>query len=156
MSEIQVKTGQWSVSKDPDVLVSLGIGSCVAVCFYDNKNKIGGLAHIMLPSHQNTNVAPLPEAEAQYAGDGIDAVLAKMLLMGCEIQNIKAKIAGGSEMFSNLRLSPQSLGSQNVMSVKTELSKHRVALLSEDTGGHVGRSLWFYLDSGEIEIKKRM
>ena len=36
--------------RDPSVLVTLGLGSCVGVCLYGRSKKIIGMAHIMLPS----------------------------------------------------------------------------------------------------------
>jgi chemotaxis protein CheD len=38
------------VSKAPDKLVTLGLGSCVGLVLFDPVKKVGGLVHIMLPS----------------------------------------------------------------------------------------------------------
>ena len=45
-----VGIGEYRVARPPAVLVSLGLGSCVGVALYDPERKVGGLAHIMLPS----------------------------------------------------------------------------------------------------------
>ena len=33
----------------PEKLITYALGSCVGVCLYDEKYKIAGMAHIMLP-----------------------------------------------------------------------------------------------------------
>ncbi|MCR4947175.1 MAG: chemotaxis protein CheD, partial [Lachnospiraceae bacterium] len=42
-----------------DVLITLGLGSCIGIALYDPTIKLGGLAHIMLPDStkikNNTN-----------------------------------------------------------------------------------------------------
>ena len=46
---IRVGMSEIAVSRSPDVLVAIGLGSCVGVCFYDPVLKYGGMAHVMLP-----------------------------------------------------------------------------------------------------------
>ena len=58
---IKVGMADLKVAKAPDILTTLGLGSCVGIALYDNVAKIGGLAHIMLPDStqikNNSNVA---------------------------------------------------------------------------------------------------
>lgn len=49
MEEIVVSLGEVAIGYEGDILISLGLGSCVAVVLYDPTSKIGGLAHVMLP-----------------------------------------------------------------------------------------------------------
>jgi len=46
---IKVGMADLNVATNPEVLTTLGLGSCVGVCLYDSINKIAGMAHIMLP-----------------------------------------------------------------------------------------------------------
>lgn len=46
---IKVGMADLTVTKYPNILTTLGLGSCVGVCIYDSKNKIIGMIHIMLP-----------------------------------------------------------------------------------------------------------
>ena len=54
---INVGIADTEVAKPPDILRTI-LGSCVGICFYDSVNKIGGLAHIMLPRmiEKNENI----------------------------------------------------------------------------------------------------
>ncbi len=60
---IKVGMAEYKIAKVPEILTTLGLGSCIGICLYDKQAKIAGLAHIMLPfSNQiknNTNKANL-------------------------------------------------------------------------------------------------
>lgn len=158
MSEKTVGTGQIEIGRESDVLDALGIGSCVVVCLYDKQNKIGGLAHIMLPESkrdENDNMNG-ESAPAEFVSSGIDALVNIMRENGAEVEKLVAKIAGGSEMFEGIRTTPISLGVQNVNAAKQKLNEMGINIISEDVGGNVGRSIRFFIDEGDVEIRKRM
>ena len=46
---IVVGISDYKMAKNPGVLVTYALGSCIGICIYDRKLKIGGLSHIMLP-----------------------------------------------------------------------------------------------------------
>lgn len=45
----RIGMGEGIVAKEPCIISSVGIGSCVVVTLYDTQQCIGGMAHIMLP-----------------------------------------------------------------------------------------------------------
>ena len=47
--EIVVRVSDMAVATADEVLVTVGLGSCVAIMLYDPDARIGGLAHILLP-----------------------------------------------------------------------------------------------------------
>ena len=48
-----VGLGEMKVSRGADdVLVCLGLGSCVALCYHDPVAKVGAMAHIVLPGSE--------------------------------------------------------------------------------------------------------
>ena len=50
MSEvIKVGMADLNVCKAPDVITTLGLGSCIGLVFYDPVSKVGGMVHYMLP-----------------------------------------------------------------------------------------------------------
>ena len=51
---INISIGDYYASKEPAIIYTL-LGSCVAVCLYDRKNRIGGMNHILLPGSPNMN-----------------------------------------------------------------------------------------------------
>jgi len=50
MSE-QIKVGisDYKIAQAPDVLVTIGLGSCIGIAIYEPKSRMGALSHIMLP-----------------------------------------------------------------------------------------------------------
>ena len=48
--EIVVHVAEYKVGGAGDVLLTIGLGSCVAVALHDSEARVGGLAHILLPS----------------------------------------------------------------------------------------------------------
>jgi len=52
MGMIVVGMADLKVAKNPDILTTLGLGSCVGITLYDKIQKIGGLAHVMLPTYK--------------------------------------------------------------------------------------------------------
>jgi chemotaxis protein CheD len=56
MDVIKVGMADLAVCKAPQKLMTAGLGSCVGVCIYDPRTKVGGLAHIMLPNSDQVKV----------------------------------------------------------------------------------------------------
>ncbi|HML25802.1 MAG TPA: chemotaxis protein CheD, partial [Methanomethylovorans sp.] len=50
---IVVGMADYAVTRSPEKLTTLGLGSCVGIALYDPVTKIGGLLHIMLPTIEN-------------------------------------------------------------------------------------------------------
>ena len=50
VQEIRVKVADYAVATGDTIISTLGLGSCVAIMLYDGSSRIGGLAHILLPS----------------------------------------------------------------------------------------------------------
>lgn len=135
----------------PDGLTTLGLGSCVGISLYDAKNRIAGMAHIMLPdstqSRNNVNVA-------KFADTAIVQLLNEMIKLGAKKENICAKLAGGAQMFAFSNTNDMmKIGQRNVIASKEELSKLRIPIVAEDTGGNFGRTIELYSTDGRLVIK---
>ena len=67
---VSVAIGQWAVAAAPAKVRTL-LGSCVGVVLYDRAAKLGGLAHIVLPSARGAVDHP-----GKYADTAIPALIA--------------------------------------------------------------------------------
>ncbi len=71
--EIIVRVADLRVGKGHDVLVTVGLGSCVAILLYDPDARVGGLAHILLPSQAlsrtDQNAAKFPQTAIPHLLD---------------------------------------------------------------------------------------
>lgn len=152
MSEIiKVGMADLNVCRCPDVLTTLGLGSCVGVALYDPVTKISGLLHCMLPdSTQFRNNSNL----AKFADTGIDELIKQMKLIGASESRLVAKIAGGAQMFaSSSQNDALRVGERNALAVKKKLSELHIKLLAEDCGLNFGRTVEFYSENGQYLIK---
>lgn len=151
MNVIKIGMADLNVTKAPGILTTLGLGSCVGIALFDKKNKIAGLVHIMLPSSEeiknNSN-------KAKFADTGIELLLEKMIALGADKKNVKAKIAGGSQMFSfNSNNDVLKIGERNVIATKKKLKELSIPIVSEDTGGNYGRTIELNSEDGSLLVK---
>ena len=148
---IKVGMADLNICKSPDIITTIGLGSCIGLTFYDPITKIGGLVHYMLPDstqmRNNTNIA-------KFADTGIDALLRKVLMAGANRNRLVAKIAGGAKMFqvsggSNV----SNIGERNALAAKAKLRELRIRLVAEDTGLNFGRTVELHCETGDFYIK---
>lgn len=153
MSEmIKVGMADLKACKAPDALTTLGLGSCVGVCLYDSVTKVSGMAHIMLPdSKQITRQQSNP---MKFADTGIDMLLNDMIKLGADKKRLKAKIAGGAQMFAfNSTSAIGRIGDRNVEAVKAKLKELSIPIIAQDTGENYGRTIEFYSEDGRLRIR---
>ncbi len=148
---IKVGMADLNVAKEPDILTTLGLGSCVGIALYDSATKIGGLAHIMLPDStqikNNENVA-------KFADTAIEKLVEDMVTLGAKSNRIVAKIAGGAHMFEFKNMDDMMrIGTRNVTAVIEMLDKLRIPILANDTGSNYGRTIELHTDTGMLLVR---
>lgn len=152
---IKIGIADMNIAKGEDELVTFALGSCVAICLWDPTSKIAGMVHIMLPdSKQLNNGASQP---LKFADTGLVELLKAMQLKGAKMPILKAKIAGGAQMFADIGNSPMGrIGERNVQAVKAGLAKFRIPIVAEDTGKDYGRTCYFDAATGTMVIKSAL
>lgn len=150
-STVTVGISDLNVVKSPDVLVTYALGSCVGICLYDAMAHVAGLSHIMLPS---SKLASNVGSEMKFADTAIPMLIKKMERMGASQIRMKAKIAGGAQMFAAISNSSiANIGQRNVAAVKATLQQLRIPIIAEDTGKDYGRTVYFDGESGMMRVK---
>lgn len=156
--KIKVGMADWKMARKNDILVTFGLGSCVALTLWDGTDHVAAMAHIMLPDSKliryRQEVNP-----AKFADTAIEVMLVELAKQGFPKDRFQAKLVGGANMFTfagkNLG-SGMNVGQRNVAAVKEELTKQGIALVGEDTGGTSGRSVEFYVANGVLRIRTAM
>lgn len=151
MGNITVGMADLNIGRASDILVTVGLGSCIGLTLYDPISKIGGMVHYMLPDStvvaNNSNIA-------KFADTGIQELLKRMISAGANQRSLVAKIAGGAKMFAVTQTSSVgSVGDRNTMAAKQMLSKLNIRLVAEDTGLNFGRTVELHCDTGDFYIK---
>ena len=151
MSEI-IKVGMADLKTclPPNGITTLGLGSCVGIALRDKINKVGGLAHIMLP---DSSVIANQTNLAKFADTGIDELIRQMEALGARRINMTAKIAGGAMMFAVSSRSSLNVGERNVEAVRKKLKSLGIPILAEDCGANYGRTVTFDPETGNYEVK---
>ncbi|WP_018660085.1 chemotaxis protein CheD [Heyndrickxia acidiproducens] len=150
---VKVGIAEMKIVSPPRIIRTTGLGSCVGVILYDSMAKIAGLAHIMLPS---SHIARDPEQmnKAKFANTAIKELIAQLCLAGCHPGRLKAKMAGGAEMFSFSSMNDaMRIGPRNIDAVIKELKDNKIELVAKDTGGKSGRTIEFNPLTGILTVK---
>lgn len=144
---VLVGIAQIVVTRAPERICCMGLGSCVAVFLYDPINKVGGVVHALLPR------APRDvKVRGKYADTAVKVLLDEMLSKGARRDQLRAKLVGGAQMFPNLNIKVADIGKENVEEAKKALKGLGIRLAAEDTHGTRGRSATFDLESGRVSI----
>lgn len=148
---IKVGMADMKIGRSPEILTTLGLGSCVGIIIYDKSLKIGGLAHIMLPDsnkiRNNGNIH-------KFADTAISDMISKLLDEGCNYKDFVAKIAGGAQMFDFKNVDENMrIGTRNINAVISILQECKIPIKSSDIGSNYGRTIEFYTNTGVLKVK---
>ncbi|HEU4722552.1 MAG TPA: chemotaxis protein CheD [Gemmatimonadaceae bacterium] len=152
LADVRVKVADYAVRRGNEIIATIGLGSCVAIALYDRDTHTGGLAHILLPSmamsRETSNPAKFPETI-------VPIMLAEMRALGVSSSaRICAKIAGGASMFGQLvNGTGINVGERNIAATREALTAAGIQLVAEDTGLDYGRSVYFHLSDGRVEVR---
>ena len=151
VSESFVKVADWAAGRGTDVLVTLGLGSCVAIMLHDPTARAGAMAHVLLPSR---SLARDTDNPAKFPETAVPFLIERLGALGAERRHLVAKLAGGASMFAQL-MTPGSLqmGERNVVAARAVLRAAGIPIAAEAVGGGSGRSVRFYVGDGRVEIR---
>ena len=146
---IVVSLGEVAASVAPAEFAALGLGSCVAVTLWDPRARVGGMAHVLLPSGPPGHVG----APARYASTAVPLLAARVVALGAEPSRLEATLAGGGAMFAALK-PPGAVqtGERNVLAAHEALRLAGISLRGEWVGGEFGRSVHFDVATGVVTV----
>lgn len=153
-ADLLVRVADLNIGGEGDTLLTIGLGSCVAIVLHDPAVRVGGMAHILLPapglSRRQDNPAKCPQT-------AVPALLERMAQRGASPRRITARIAGGASMFAALApLGTVQMGERNVVAARETLRTVGLPLVGEDVGADYGRTVRFSVADGRIEISSVM
>ncbi|MEM1407544.1 MAG: chemotaxis protein CheD [Bacteroidota bacterium] len=122
------------------------LGSCVAVCLYDEKLLFGGMNHFMLPVWNDEGLAT-----AKYGNIAIPRLIERMLSLGSDKKNIVAKVFGGSNSLMENNI--YEVGKRNIQIAFELLQRYEIPVLKSDIGGKHGRKIMMNTATNRIYLK---
>jgi len=151
VKETVVKVAEWAADRGEGVLVTLGLGSCVAIMLYDAESRAGAMAHVLLPS---ISLARDISNRAKFPETAVPLLIERLKALGADPRRLSAKLAGGASMFSQLATPGTiQMGERNVLAARSALRGAGIPIVREAVGGERGRSVRFYLKDGRVEIR---
>jgi len=158
MGAITVGISDLKLAGPPDTLITYALGSCVGICLLDPAAKVAGLSHIMLPSSESS---PSDKNVMKFADTAIPDLVRKMEQKGALRTRMKAKIAGGAQMFGQANTGGQSregdalwqIGQRNVAAVTAMLQRLSIPILAKDVLANYGRTVSFDPATGVMTVK---
>ena len=151
MKERVVQVAEWAAERGDAIIVTLGLGSCVAIMLHDPRACAGAMAHILLPSRSlardTTNLAKFPET-------AVPLLVEQLTRLGAEPRRLVAKLAGGASMFAQL-MTPGTIqmGERNIVAAREALRQAGIPVTREAVGGGAGRSVRLHVADGRVEIR---
>jgi len=128
-------------------LVNTILGSCVSVCLYDNKMKIGGINHYMLPLWNGQELA-----SPKYGNIAIERLYKNLLNLGCNKRNMVAKIFGGGEVLQ-VKTTLFNIGQRNIELAFELVEEMKIPIVAKSVGGKEGRKIQFNTYNGSVKMK---
>ncbi|MBC7740966.1 MAG: response regulator [Bdellovibrionaceae bacterium] len=146
-SSIYLLPGEY-VATSEDVEITTILGSCVSVALHDPQKKITGLCHYLIGRLKDT-----PGSILRYGDQAIPILIDEMISLGANPKALVAKVYGGAKVIENSPLGT-GIGQENILVAREVLNKKRIPIISEDTGGLLGRKL--HLSSKSFEITRTL
>ncbi|CAM3749798.1 chemotaxis protein CheD [Alkalicoccus chagannorensis] len=149
---IKVGMADLQCAVPPSTLRTSGLGSCVGIIIYDALKKTAVMAHIMLPDSAMAKDRSFNRSK--YADTAVEDMISCMKKKGSPLYSLKAKMAGGAQMFQFSSSSESMrIGPRNADAVRQLLRQHRIEIVFEDTGGSSGRTIEFDPSTSVLEIR---
>jgi chemotaxis protein CheD len=147
----RVAISEYRIARAPVVLVAYGLGSCLGIAIHDPRQKIGGLAHTLLPAPR----PGVPELRpTKFVDSAIRLMVADLLAQGAARERLLVKLVGGANMFEPLYLqAEEGIGARNIRAARETLQALALPLQGEDVGGTFGRTMEFDLESGAVSVR---
>jgi chemotaxis protein CheD len=150
MAETMVRMGELAASAvADDVLVSLGLGSCIGLALLDKRVGVAGLAHVVLPA-SGGNAAPESWKFADYA---VPELIRRMVALGARKQMLEAVLVGGASMFA-VSTASLEVGQRNEAAVREQLAQARIKVIAAETGGDKGRTIRVHVGSQRVTVRQ--
>jgi chemotaxis protein CheD len=150
MSDTMVRMGELAASKTAgDMLVTLGLGSCIGLVLMDRRMGVAGLAHVVLPDSGGH-----PEANRfKFADHAVPELITRVTALGAHRPRLEAVLVGGASMFAALGGSME-VGARNEAAVKAQLAAARIRIHASATGGSRGRTVRVDPKTGIVLVRE--
>jgi chemotaxis protein CheD len=149
LTEITVRMGEIAVSASAaEVLLSIGLGSCIGLALIDQRRGIAGLAHVALP--ESIGAGGLP---GKFADTAVPELVARTVALGTARTSLEAVLVGGAQMFAVGGGNALEIGARNEAAVRGRLAAEGIPVVAAETRGAKGRTIRVF-PGGGVMVKE--
>jgi chemotaxis receptor (MCP) glutamine deamidase CheD len=147
--EITLHVGGVHASAEPTMIKTL-LGSCVAVCLWDERARVGGMNHFLLPDGRSDGPRDEP---TRFGVHAMDRLVGEMLKLGAEPRRMVAKVFGGASVLA-LGGSAANVPHANVAFVRAYLGREGTPVAATSVGGTLPRQIRFFTETGKALVRR--
>jgi chemotaxis protein CheD len=148
-TDVVVRMGELAASASAaDVLVCVGLGSCIGLALVCRDGRACGLAHIVLPESGGREA----ERPAKYAERGVPALVGALGALGVRADSLDAVLVGGAQMFTVS--TGMEIGARNEAAVRAALQGFGIPVTATATAGSVGRTVRVHVATGNVTVRE--
>ncbi|REL26584.1 chemoreceptor glutamine deamidase CheD [Thalassotalea euphylliae] len=150
----KILPGEFYMTSDP-ILISTTLGSCISACIWDERTKVGGMNHFMLPAtDKNAHEVDwgqrgLASDATRYGNFAMEHLINTLLKHGAQRRNLRAKVFGGGKVLKKM----SDIGERNTAFVFNYLSIERIEVVKHDVGSIYPRKVIFDPITGRAFVK---
>lgn len=144
---IFLKPGEVFVAYEPTLVASV-LGSCVAITMFSPSRRIGAICHAMLPDSEGRS------DDMRFVDCAVRHIYQKMKTAGCA--DLVVKLFGGAQVLEKASYAHEkrTVGEQNVAKAVEVLAELGLEIVARDTGGMLGRKLYFCTRRGDVYLRR--
>lgn len=144
MRRINLVQGDHLAVRDPGVLLSTLLGSCIAVCLHDGTAKVGGMNHFLLGQPDADHQVASADLQ-RYGLHAMELLINAMMQQGAMRHRLRAHIYGGATMVAGLG----RIGDANAEFARRFVETEGIAIGHIDVGGRRARKVEFLAHEGK-------
>lgn len=146
-----VRMGELAVGSEAgDVLLSIGLGSCIGLALLDRTRGAVALAHVVFPSAAPGQAG----GPGKFADQAVPALVEALTPHGSAPGELEAVLVGGARMFSFAASSGLDVGTRNADAAREALAAAAIPIRAEATGGWVGRTIQVTAGAAAVQVRE--
>jgi chemotaxis protein CheD len=131
-----------------DMLVCVGLGSCIGLALVARHGRACGLAHVMLPESGGRG----EDKPGKFADLAVPALIEGMARVGAAARSLEAVVVGGAQMFANS--TGMEIGARNEAAVRAGLAAAGIPIHAAATSGNTGRTMRVEVGAGSVTVRE--
>ncbi|MEP6641998.1 MAG: chemotaxis protein CheD [Gaiellales bacterium] len=146
MAELIARMAELVASRrESDVLVAMGLGSCIGVALLDRASPVAVLAHVVLPEARSGTAVP-----GKFANTAVPELIRQVSALGAATSDLSAVLVGGAQMLPPRPNGSPDIGHRNEQAVRVALAAAGIAVAVAVTGGTSGRTMRIHVGTGVV------